>query len=207
MRQNSWKYNSDFSNGRGRTAHFRPRDNFHHSLGVLPVQNPGSMTPVSRHQMRNHNHSFIESFADIVEEEKHEDDDGYHNLRRRQSRFKLIKDQNEFNKGNRRNKSTDLVKDMELDMKPSNLNHHINDVSEDEEEEISDSSLEKQQTDHNKNQKKSKTYSIGYLTKKIWSNKIYSDDFDVDFEVLKNNQKARFKLGSVLNSAIQEDVE
>ena len=157
--------------------------------------------------MRNHNQSFVESFADIVEEEKHEDDDGYHNLRRRQSRFKLIKDQNEFNKGNRRNKSTDLVKDMELDMKPSNLNHHINDVSEDEEEEISDSSLEKQQTDHNKNQKKSKTYSIGYLTKKIWSNKIYSDDFDVDFEVLKNNQKNRFKLGSVLNSAIQEDAE
>jgi len=31
------------------------------------------------------------------------------------------------------------------------------------------------------------TYSIGYLTKNIWRNKIYSDDFDVDFEVLKNN--------------------
>ena len=52
-----------------------------------------------------------------------------------------------------------------------------------------------------------KTYSIGYLTKTIWSNKIYSDDFDVDFEVLKNNQNERFKLGSVINSAIQEDVE
>jgi len=36
--------------------------------------------------------------------------------------------------------------------------------------------------------KKSTTYSIGYLTKKIWKNNIYSDDFDVDFEILKNNQ-------------------
>jgi len=35
---------------------------------------------------------------------------------------------------------------------------------------------------------RSKTYSIGYLTKNIWSNKIYSDDFDVDSEILKNNQ-------------------
>ena len=55
--------------------------------------------------------------------------------------------------------------------------------------------------------KKGKIYSIGYLTKKIWSKKIYSDDFDVDYEVQKNNQKQRFKIGSVINSAIQEDAE
>lgn len=36
--------------------------------------------------------------------------------------------------------------------------------------------------------KKSKIYSIGYMTKNIWSKKIYSDDFDVDFEIMKNNQ-------------------
>lgn len=29
----------------------------------------------------------------------------------------------------------------------------------------------------------------------------------MDFEALKNNQNVRFKLGSVINSAIQEDVE
>jgi hypothetical protein len=45
----------------------------------------------------------------------------------------------------------------------------------------------KQQTDLNKNNKVSKTYSIGYLTNKIWRNKIYSDEFDADFELLKNN--------------------
>ena len=44
----------------------------------------------------------------------------------------------------------------------------------------------------NKNNKISKTYSIGYLTNKIWRNKIYSDDFDADFELLKNNQKKKF---------------
>jgi hypothetical protein len=144
--------------------------------------------------------SFIESFAEVVEEEKQEDDREV--LRR--TRFKMLKDKNEFNKSHKRNRSTDFLKDM----KPStfNVGDAIGDVSEDEEEEISDSSLEKQETDKNKHLKRggSQTYSIGYLTKKIWSNKIYSDDFDVN---LKNNQNQRFKLGSVINSAIQEDVE
>jgi hypothetical protein len=118
----------------------------------------------------------------------------------------MLKDKNEFNKSHKRNRSTDFLK--ELDMKPTAeyVGDAIGDVSEDEEEEISDSSLEKQKTDRNKNMKKGgvsgKTYSIGYLTKTIWSNKIYSDDFDVDFETLKNNQNERFKLGSVINSAI-----
>ena len=76
-------------------------------------------------------------------------------------------------------------------------------MSEDDEEQISDSSLEKKlQTDLNKNHKISQTYSIGYLTNKIWRNKIYSDDFDADFEIIKNNQKIKFQLGSVINSAI-----
>ena len=52
----------------------------------------------------------------------------------------MLKDKNEFNKGHKRNRSTDF-----LSMKPSALNvgDAIGDVSEDEEEEISDSSLEK----------------------------------------------------------------
>ena len=45
------------------------------------------------------------------------------------------------------------------------------------------------------------------LTKKIWSKRIFSDDFDADFEKLKDTQQKRFKMGSVLNSAIQEDAE
>lgn len=32
------------------------------------------------------------------------------------------------------------------------------------------------------NKGKTKTYSIGYLTKTIRSNKIFSDDFDADFD-------------------------
>lgn len=61
-------------------------------------------------------------------------------------------------------------------------------MSENEEEEQSDSSIEKKQAHNARNQKNTKTYSIGYLTKTIWSkNKIYSDDFDADFEVLKQN--------------------
>ena len=60
----------------------------------------------------------------------------------------------------------------------------------------SDSSNEKaMQLD--KNLKMHKTYSIGYLTKNIRTNKIYSDDFDADYDILKYNQKMRFKLGSV----------
>ena len=86
------------------------------------------------------------------------------------------------------------------------VSHHFGDVSENEEEEISDSSFEKEKSNY-KNQITKKTYSIGYLTKKIWSNKIYSDDFDADFETIENKKSMRFKLGSALNSAIQEDVE
>lgn len=121
----------------------------------------------------------------------------------------MLKDKNEFNKSHKRNRSTDFLKELNMKTAAFNNGDVIGDVSEDEEEEISDSSLEKQKTDQNKNLKKGggQTYSIGYLTKNIWSNKIYSDDFDVDFEALKNNQIVRFKLGSVINSAIQEDVE
>jgi len=87
------------------------------------------------------------------------------------------------------------------------LNHHFGDVSEDDEEQISDSSIEKKQNDINKGQKKSnKTYSIGYLTKKL-TKKIYSDDFDADYELMKNKQKEKFQIGSVVKSEIKEDVE
>ena len=102
----------------------------------------------------------------------------------------MLKDKNEFNKKSKRNKSIDVPICKELDVQPAiQFNNHIGNVSEDEEEEISDSSFEKLKTGQHKNMKKTsgQTYSIGYLTKNIWRNKIYSDDFDVDFEILKNN--------------------
>ena len=88
-----------------------------------------------------HNLSYIESFAEVVEEEKHEDDYYHQSLRRRNgARFKLLKDKNEFNKkSHKRNRSTDFTR--------PDYNNDIGDVSEDDEEEISDSSLEKQKTD------------------------------------------------------------
>jgi len=96
----------------------------------------------------------------------------------------MVEDKNEFNKKTKRNRSTEIMKEShELELRHPVINHDFGDVSEDEEEEISDSSLEKQVHDQSKQSKKSKIYSIGYLTKKIWSKKIYSDDFDVDYEV------------------------
>jgi hypothetical protein len=50
----------------------------------------------------------------------------------------MLKDKNEFNKKMKRNRSTDFLKTMEV--VPQNT---FGDVSEDEEEEISDSSFEK----------------------------------------------------------------
>jgi hypothetical protein len=147
-------------------------------------------------RMRKHN------FADVVEEEKVEED-GTEHLRRRQARFKMVKDKDEFGENKekvKRNRSTDFVnKDH------NTLIHDFGDVSENEEEELQSESSrgnKKQEKD-----KKNKTYSIGHITRKIWSRKIYSDDFDADFDLLKKNQILRFKLGSVQNSAIQEDNE
>jgi hypothetical protein len=95
----------------------------------------GPLTPVAtRQQLRHNNLSFIESFAEVVEEEKQEDDREV--LRR--SRFKMLKDKNEFNKSHKRNRSTEILKFTNF-----NVGDAIGDVSEDEEEEISDSSLEK----------------------------------------------------------------
>ena len=54
-------------------------------------------------------------------------------------------------------------------------------MSETEEEENSESSNE-MAVMQAANKGKTKTYSIGYLTKTIRSNKIYSDDFDADFD-------------------------
>jgi hypothetical protein len=167
-----------------------------------------SGTPTTSNRVKM-NFSYKESVAEVVEEDKHEDDDhgGMVNLRRRQAKFKMLQDKNEFNKKCKRNRSSDFLKEKGV-VKYSTM-HYIGDVSEDDEELISDSSFEKQQqqTDQNKNTSKGKIYSLGYLSKNIWNNKIYSDDFDVDFEILKNDQIQRFKLGSVVNSAIQEDVE
>jgi hypothetical protein len=50
----------------------------------------------------------------------------------------MLKDKNEFNKSHKRNRSTEILKFTNF-----NVGDAIGDVSEDEEEEISDSSLEK----------------------------------------------------------------
>lgn len=63
------------------------------------------------------------------------EDDGEINLRRRQARFTLIKDKNEFNKNPKRNKSTEYKESLLLAQ-------DFGDVSENEEEENSDSSNE-----------------------------------------------------------------
>ena len=54
----------------------------------------------------------------------------------------MIQDKNEFNKKNKRNRSTDFIN--ERDQNVSFQINHFGDVSENAEEEISDSSLEKQ---------------------------------------------------------------
>jgi len=119
----------------------------------------------------------------------------------------MPQDKNEFNKKNKRNRSAEYIRENEGN--PLFYIHDLEcgDVSENEEEQISDSSLEKQTTNKNKTQKKGQTYSIGHLTQRIWKQKIYSDDFDADFATLRENQQQRFKLGSVQNSAIDEGEE
>jgi len=77
----------------------------------------------------------------VVEEEKVEDDKDT-NLRRRQARFKMVKDKNEFNKKSKRNRSTELIKEVNNGL----FGHNFGDVAENEEEEISDSSIEKLKT-------------------------------------------------------------
>jgi len=115
----------------------------------------------------------------------------------------MIQDKNEFNMNKKRNRSQEH-RNKELS---NPLIYAFGDVSENEEEQISDTSSVKHQTNKNKKFKRGQTYSIGYLSKTIWQQKIYSDDFDADFEILKKNQNIRFRLGSVQNSAIEEDAE
>ena len=77
----------------------------------------------------------------VVEEEKQEDDGYQSNMRR--ARFKMIQDKNEFNETyKKRNRSTDFIKERAYPQ----VNHHFGDVSENEEEEVSDSSFEKEKT-------------------------------------------------------------
>lgn len=183
VRQHSLNFNKSdpsFSlskNSRGHTGHRSLTGTFNKrpKIGMA-----GAHTPLAGQRAIN-NISFNQSFAEVVEEEKHEEDEERKNLLRRQSRFKMLEDKNEFNKKSKRNRSTDFLR--EKDVKLATHQNNIGNVSEDDEEEISDSSLEKL-ADQNKNMKKSKTYQIAHLTKKIWSNKIYSDDFDVEKEII-----------------------
>lgn len=106
--------------------------------------------------------------------EEIQEDEGEKTLQRgRQVRLKVIKDGNEFDGKARRTRSTEL-RTRQLIVTANNIGN----VSEEEDENQSDSSEENRQ----KKMPKSniQTYSIGYLTKKIWANKIYSDDFDID---------------------------
>ena len=95
----------------------------------------------------------------------------------------MIQDKNEFNMNKKRNRSQEH-RNKELG---NPLIYAFGDVSENEEEQISDTSSVKHQTNKNKKFKRGQTYSIGYLSKTIWQQKIYSDDFDADFEILKKN--------------------
>jgi len=57
------------------------------------------------------NKNMIDGFPDveIVQEENLEDDEISLNARKRQGRFKLLMDKNEFNKTSKRNRSTDFI--------------------------------------------------------------------------------------------------
>lgn len=140
-------------------------------------------------------------FNDVVQEEKFEDENTPLLLNRRASRFLLVKDQNEFNKPSKRNKSQEFKDPRES----INLIYHDDNVIEADEEENSDSSIENHDLSQNR-KLVSKTYSIGYLTKNI-NKKIYSDDFEKDNDLLKARQDLKFKIASVQNSAILEDSE
>lgn len=116
----------------------------------------GSATPATPSRQLSFHKNMIDGFADveIVEEEILEDDGAKTlNSRGRQGRFKLIHDKNEFNKtAGKRNRSTDFLIEHEAESKANLVSYHnFGDVSEDDEEQISDSSDEKQhQTDINK---------------------------------------------------------
>jgi hypothetical protein len=89
------------------------------SLGLVSCANStplaGSLNNRQLTKQAFNNASFLDSFAEVVEEEKQEDDGLNINLRRRQARFILPKDQNEFNKKSKRNRSTDFLKQKGID--------------------------------------------------------------------------------------------
>ena len=70
-------------------------------------------TPLSGQRTLN-NMSFNQSFAEVVEEEKQEEDDDKTKLIRRQSRFKMLEDKNEFNKKSKRNRSTEFYREKDV---------------------------------------------------------------------------------------------
>ena len=113
------------------------------------------MTPVNNHKRNvSYQKNMIDGFPDveIVQEEILEDDETNNLIPRgRQGRFKLIKDKNEFNKTFKRNRSTDFIGQYDVDQRANQISYHnFGDVSEDDEEQISDSSVEKHQTCMNK---------------------------------------------------------
>lgn len=87
------------------------RDKFHiKSPKILHNSSSNLKSDINSHSsLRNNyhpNNTRLDSFADIVEEEKIEDE--YDNTGRRRQ-FRMIKDKNEFNKG-KRNRSIDFIK-------------------------------------------------------------------------------------------------
>ena len=96
----------------------------------------GNITPVD-HKTMSFQKNMIDSFpeVEIVQEENLEDDETSLNARRRQGRFKLLMDKNEFNKTSKRNRSTDyIVRNQPENYAQQISQHHFGDVSEDEEE-------------------------------------------------------------------------
>lgn len=147
-------------------------------------------TPSVTNQYQRQSTLYFDNCTGVVKEEQVEDET---TMNIRQNKFKMIKDENEFNKPLKRNKSIDFLQNNHV------CGEYFGGVSENDQEDISDSTSGKK--DNCK--KVNKTYEIGYLTKELRANKIYSDDFDA----MKENQMKRFKLGSVQNPAILEDSE
>ena len=107
------------------------KSNSSHSLGHKGLYRQNSFkdsSPALNTRKVKANFSFIESFAEVVEEEKQEDEKL---IRKRKDRFKLPKDKNEFNKKYKRGRST------EIDRCVTTMYNQIGNVSE-KEEEISD---------------------------------------------------------------------
>ena len=124
--------------------------------------------------------------TEVVEEEKYEDEAPVI----RSAKFKMVKDQGEFGK-NKRALSNDFARNNSSRL---SLPHNEFGKLDEDEDESGSSESDRMPGVLNQRKPNKQTYSIGYLTKKIWAKRIYSDDFDFDQE---SNKKIK---GSVIMS-------